>query len=442
MTEPEGGKNPVDMALEAFVDPRGRTDIRFGLDRIKDAMRQLGDPQDKIPPAIHIAGTNGKGSTAAFIRSIAEASGLSAHVFTSPHLIRVNERIRVAGRLVEDEELIYALERVADTGVDLTYFEALTAAAFLIYSQIKADISIIEVGAGGELDSTNIMRSPVACVITSIARDHEQMFGVRGVGPIAKVKAGIMRKHVPVIIGPQDSPEAEDVLFKQSYEIGADAWLYGRDYKARWNDFAFEYVDGEGRIRSPWLGLVGKHQLANAATACAALRSFMPQLPRGSIAAGLREAVWPARLQRLKDGPVTKQLKAAVVVDGAHNPQAAAKLALELDHVTQEHGEKPAVLMAMQANKDAELIMAEIAPKAGLIVTTALPSSGGQEGGVGADPKMLADIARAQGAEAIDTALVDEALSVLSKRPLKHVYVCGSLYLAGNILVRNEEQVA
>lgn len=450
MKPPDAG---LEEALARFLDPRGRTDIRFGLERISAALKVLGNPQDNIPPAIHIAGTNGKGSVAAFLRHMAEACDLGVHVFTSPHLIRVNERIRLCGRLVENHELTQALERVHGAGEDLTYFEALTAAGFLLFSKTAADLSVIEVGAGGALDSTNVMTAPGVCVITSIGRDHEAMFGTTDILEIARTKAGIMRRDVPVVIAEQ-TPNVRDVLLEAAGKAGAPVLLAGEDWTTHWDAGAFVYEDAHGMVRAPWLGLAGAHQRINAGAACAALRALaLKSVTSEAMSQGLRETVWPARMQELAAGPVTSTLKARVIVDGAHNPPAARKLADAMQATMQAveqpahsskksaGSNKPAVLIAMQANKDARQIIEAIAPQADFVVACSLPSSGGQEGGKGAEPEVLAELAEEAGAHAMVAETLDDALHLLAAAGFAQVYVCGSLYLAGEIIARNGETV-
>ncbi len=434
--------NALNAALAAFKDPRGRVDIRFGLDRIKQALASLGDPQNKLPPTIHIAGTNGKGSVAAFLRSMAEASDLGVHVFTSPHLIRVNERIRVAGRLVTDDELIAALERVEDTGCDLTYFEALTAAAFLLFSQIQADLCIVETGAGGELDSTNVMARPSACIITSIGRDHERMFGVSDIPSIARTKAGIMRSDVPVIISQQTENDATQALLEAAKDKGANVVLAERDWQDSLEDQSFVFEDDSGTVRAPWLGLAGPHQRMNAGAACAALNVLgLPHVTKATMSVGLREASWPARMQTLKSGPLQKVIGGRVVVDGAHNPAAAKVLAQAIKSQLEFDEAKPIILMAMQGNKDAEKIIAELAPYVSQFVMTSLPTDTGQEGSLGADPNKLVEIAQSFKVSAQAIPSLESAIAKLGDIKADTVYICGSLYLAGVVLALNEEPI-
>ena len=441
MRTPEEDGEALASALDKFLDPRGRADIKFGLDRIKTALAELGDPQEWIPQAIHIAGTNGKGSVASYLRFMAHECDLLPHVFTSPHLIKVNERIRLAGRLVEDHELTAALERVHLAGPDLTYFEALTAAAFLLFVELEADLCIIETGAGGELDSTNVMSAPAACVITHISMDHERMFNARSLEDIARVKAGIMRRGVPVIISEQE-PGPRDTLLQAADEIGAPAILMGRDFHARWDDGAFVYEDDNGPLRTPWLGLAGDHQRANAAVACAALRkqNWSAVSPE-CMEAGLRETRWPGRMETLIDGPLTRGLNARIIVDGAHNPAAARMLANEMQRVTHEEGRAPAVVFAVQGAKDAIAILTHIAPHSGFLVTCPLPLAG-QEGGSSADPHALSLMVEDLGVHTAAVGSIENAFKLIAASGAQTIFVCGSLYLAGAVLKLNDQTVS
>ena len=434
-TQPDEG---LQDALSRFVDPRGRTDIKFGLDRIKRALESLGNPQNQIAPAVHIAGTNGKGSTAAFLRHMAEAAGYTAHVFTSPHLVRVNERIRIAGRLVEDHELVEALERIETTDVDLTYFEALTAATFLLFSQVSSDLCIIETGAGGELDSTNVMDKPAACVITTIARDHEAMFGVKGLLNIARVKAGIMRKGVPVIIAHQPQ-RVQDVLLEEAEKRGAIPLLADREWTAKWRKGAFVYSDQAGDIHTPWLGLAGGFQRRNAGAACAAFKTLELEADPAMLAAGLREARWSGRLQELRPGPITRGAEASVIIDGAHNTDAARHLAAAIKQRFDGVEEKPCIIVAMQANKNAQKILKHLSLVADLVIACPLPSDHGQEGGSGVSPKDMVKIVRKLGGHALAATSIQDALMLATAAGAKTIYACGSLYLAGALLELNEE---
>ncbi|MEQ1608766.1 MAG: folylpolyglutamate synthase/dihydrofolate synthase family protein [Hyphomonadaceae bacterium] len=429
----------VEAALDRFREgATGRVSPAFGTAHIRKALVDLGDPQDRIVRAIHITGTNGKGSTGAFIRAMAEAAGLSVHVFTSPHLIRVNERIRIAGRLVEDEALADVLADIWRRTEGLTYFEALTAAAFCLFAHNPADISIIEVGAGGGTDATNVMSHPSASVVTPISRDHETMFGVSGVAAIARLKAGIFREGVPAIISPQPAI-ALGVLREEARTTAAVVSEAGIDWRAGWEGEAFLYEGRELSVRAPWLGLRGRHQAQNAGAACATLEAIgETRITPQHMAAGLRETTWPARLQRMKPGPLVGD--AAVWIDAAHNPGGAATLAAAIGE-SRDEGARSAIVFAIQAVKDVEGVLAELVPAADELIVCPLPDSGGQEGGPGADPRQVAGIAGTLGEKAQIAGDLREAVALARRSGVERIYICGSVYLCGAALQANDEHV-
>jgi len=428
----------VKTELDRFRDnAAGRVSPAWGTAHIRKALVELGDPQDRVPRAIHITGTNGKGSTGAFIRAMAEAAGLKVHAFTSPHLARVNERIRVAGRLVEDEALAEALADIWRRTQALTYFEALTAAAFRLFADTHADITIVEVGAGGATDATNVMSRPAACVVTPISRDHETLFNVSGVAAIARLKAGIFREGVPAIIAEQPAI-AMGVLREEARATAAPMLCAGEDWRGGWEGDAFAYAGARIKLRAPWLGLPGKHQAQNAGAACAVVESLRdPRFTPEAMAAGLREVTWPARLQRLKPGPLAGE--GAVWIDAAHNPGGAATLAQAIS-AGREPGERIAIVFASQAVKDIEGVLGELKPAADLFVICPLPDNGGQEGGPGAEPMHVAGIAATLGANVTVGRDLAEAVQ-LALRAADKVYIAGSVYLCGAAMALNGEQV-
>jgi dihydrofolate synthase/folylpolyglutamate synthase len=416
----------------------GRTSPAFGTAHIRKALVELGDPQDRIPPAIHITGTNGKGSTGAFLRAMAEAAGLKVHVFTSPHLIRVNERIRLAGKLVGDAQLASVLAEIWRRTEGLTYFEALTAVAFKLFSEIPADLSIIEVGAGGATDATNVMARPAATIVTPISRDHETLFGLSGVAAIARLKAGIFRQGAPAIISEQPAL-ALGVLREEARATAAPIYQSGDYWTARWQGDAFVYEGRKLSVRSPWLGLHGRHQVQNAGAACATLEAIgETRISPQQMSAGLREVTWPARQQRLKPGPLAGD--AAVWVDAAHNPGGAATLAASI-RSSRTPGERVALVLAIQAVKDVEAVLSELVPVADDMFVCPLPDSGGQEGGPGADPRHLAGIATTLGGKAQVADSFIEAVRIAREGGADRIFICGSVYLGGAALGANDEQV-
>ncbi len=432
----------VNAELDRFRhNTAGRVSPAWGTAHIRKALVELGDPQDRMPPAIHLTGTNGKGSTGAFIRAMAEAVGLKVHVFTSPHLIRVNERIRVASRLVEDEALADVLSDIARRTQGLTYFEALTAAAYCLFAQERADLCVIEVGAGGATDATNVMSHPAACVVTPISRDHESLFGVSGVAAIARLKSGIFRDGSPVVIAEQPALPL-GVLREEARLAGAPVLYAGEDWRSGWEDGAFVYAGRRLNVRAPWLGLPGAHQAQNAGAACAAIEVLDGVLNNGRIttetmAAGLRECTWPGRLQQLKPGPLAGE--GAVWVDAAHNQGGAAALARAIK-AGHEAGTRVATVIAIQGVKDIAAVLAELKPETDLFVVCPLPDSGGQEGGAGADPRALAEAVKALGGRVAIAGDLMEAVRV-GREAADRVYIAGSVYLCGAALSLNGERV-
>jgi dihydrofolate synthase / folylpolyglutamate synthase len=433
----------IEAELERFRAPRGRLQPMRELDPIRRALEAMGDPQHRLPPVIHVTGTNGKGSTTAFLRCMAEACGLRAHVFTSPHLIAVNERIRVAGRIVEDEMLYESLCEVSDRteGMELTYFEALTATAMDLFARNPADLAVIEVGAGGATDATNVFARPLATVVTPISRDHEDLFGVSGVAGIARVKSGIFREGAPAIITAQP-PLAMGVLTEEARKAGSPVLASGRSWKARWEGDAFVFAGARLRVRAPWLGLAGRHQAENAGAACAALEQLAHRrvTPEG-MADGLRQTTWPGRLQGLAPGPLTRDLDGGIILDAAHNPGGAASLAAAIRSATPEEGDRVALVFAVQGRKDIGGILAELAPAVRDVIACPLPDSGGQEGGPGADPHHIADIARALGAHVMIATDALDGIRLAKASGAQRIYVAGSVYLCGAVLRANGQTV-
>jgi len=436
-----GDSRAVDAALGRFRESK-RVSPAFGLDHIQAALKEFGDPQNSIPRAIHITGTNGKGSTGAFIRAAAEASGMKVHVFTSPHLIRVNERIRLAGQLVDDGLLADTLNEVADRTHDLTYFEALTAAAYILFSRTPADISIIEVGAGGLLDATNVMARPAVTIVTPISHDHEAMFGVSGIAAIARIKAGIFRQGTPAVISEQ-TPVAQAVLAEVARDVGAPLVCSGRDWRAGWDDEAFVYVSDRLTVRAPWLALSGRRQSENAGAAIAALEALGDdRLTPETMAEGLRSAVWPGRLQKLGDGPVTANQPGSVWVDAAHNPAGALMLAEAISAARPADGkDRVALIVAAQETKDVGGMLSEFKGVVDDLIACRLPDSGGQEGGPGADPDHIAAVAGALGFHVLTARDAADAVKVARASRADRIYVAGSIYLAGAVLHANGERV-
>jgi dihydrofolate synthase/folylpolyglutamate synthase len=407
--------------------------IDLGLDRTFDLLARLGDPHHRLPPVIHVAGTNGKGSVIALMRAMAEAAGLRVHCYVSPHLCRFNERIRLAGRLIGDGELADLLEEVETANGDMpvTFFEVTTAAAFLAFSRIEADLLLLETGLGGMLDSTNVLSAPAATIITPIARDHEHFLGSDLAG-IAGQKAGIMRRSVPCFSAAQ-APEAMAALDSHATQIGTAVTAIGRDID--WTPRADGGIDletGMRRLHLPAPSLHGPHQQANMALAASALVAVTPDLADESLATGVAQALWPGRLHRLADGPLARLASRHVWIDGAHNAHGADALAAALPALD---GRKWHFICGALDTRPADEFLHRIAPLAASITCLAIPD---QPASLTA--KALADSARQGFPAARISSSLSDALQALADGPDDGglpVMICGSLYLAGHVLMQN-----
>ena len=376
---------------------------RLGLDRIAALLDRLGRPQDALPPVFHIAGTNGKGSTIAFLRAALEASGLRVHVFTSPHLVRFNERIRIGGTLIDDEALAALLDEALDASnhIEPSFFEAATAVALLAFARSPADACILEVGLGGRLDATNVITKPLVTGIASLGLDHQQFLG-SDIASIAREKAGIAKRGVPLVSLAQPD-EAEAAIAKAAADAGAALLLEGRDWS----------VDPDIQP-----GLAGTHQRRNAGLAWAMLDAQdRLSVLRATFLEAIQKARWPARFQRLSDGPLTHGVP--TWIDGAHNPSAAAALA----DLLAEHGPVHLIL-GILANKDVDAIVSALAPHALSLTFVPVPDHAHH------DPANLAARFGGRAAQSIEDALADLPTPRL---------IAGSLYLAGAALEANGE---
>ena len=394
----------------------------LGLERISALLDRLGNPERALPPVFHVAGTNGKGSTCAFLRAMIEAEGLSAHVYTSPHLVRFNERIRLAGKLIDDALLAPLLEEVLEAADDLraSFFELTTAAAFLAFARTEADACIVEVGLGGRLDATNVVPSPAACGIAALGIDHQSFLGDT-LAQIAGEKAGIARAGVSIATLAYP-PDAEVPIEDQVSRTGAKRLKLGRD----WHLSAGIYRDADGSITLPALTLAGAHQQQNAGLALAMLRhQSAVTVTDANLVRGLSTAHWPARMQRLGPGPLVGARE--VLLDGGHNPSAAEALAAALQGRTFD------VVLGMLANKDAEAFLALLMPIVRSVV--AVPIAGHAHHA----PEKLCAIARTLGVLASAAATLGEALNQPADETPAPVLITGSLYLAGEVLRLNGE---
>lgn len=403
-------------ALKRFEDLHPET-IELSLHRILDALEALGRPQDRLPPVIHVAGTNGKGSVCAFLRAMAEAAGYNVHVFTSPHLVRFNERIRLNGRLVEDDPLIDWLDRlrVALDDRPITHFEATTAAALLGFSETPADLLILEVGLGGRYDATNVVDVPALSVITPVDYDHKQFLG-GDLGKIAWEKAGVIKPGVPVVSARQADVAAQ-VIAEEAFARNAP----------------LHHVTQDDAARLPQtLSLRGAHQTANAALALKALSVWTgAPLPDATIRTGLQNAVWPARMQPLAPGPIQALGQGAEVwLDGGHNPHAARAIAALLREMPGE----TVLVTAMMESKDHRGYFAAFDGAARHVYTC--PNA---QGHANAAPLDLAEAARAAGLQATPCDSLDAAMAAAAASGAARILISGSLYLAGEVLHANGE---
>jgi len=416
--------------------------IDLVLDRIQRLLGALGHPEKRLPPVIHVAGTNGKGSTCAFSRAMLEAQGLKVHVYISPHLVEFRERIRLAGALIGEDELSATLEECerVNAGEPITFFEITTAAAFLAFSRHRADALVLEVGLGGKYDATNVIARPRMTIITPVGLDHAEFLGEQIEG-IAAEKAGIVKPGVPLIVGAQDDTP-RDVILRRADALSAPAYVFGQDFFAHQEHGRMVYQDTDGLLDLPLPKLIGRHQIENAAAAIAGLRRAGPDWSRDTgIERGLRSVDWPARLQRLTRGPLVEAAPegAELWLDGGHNPHGAAAVATAIADL-EERGERALYLIAgMLRTKDAFGFFAQYRGLARHVATVSIP---GEAMSFGAG--QLYDRARAAGLDAAPAEDVEDAMLQIAawarahpKEPPPRILICGSLYLAGTILSEN-----
>ena len=422
-------KDPISQRLAARHPQR----IDLSLDRIRRLLAVVGDPQDRLPPVVHVAGTNGKGSTVAFLRAMAEASGRSTHVYTSPHLVRFNERIRLNGRLIEDAVLERILDRLeaVDGDIEATIFEMTTAAGLLAMAEAPADLAIVEVGLGGLLDATNVITTPRLAVIAPIDFDHAEFLGADLAG-IAREKAGILKPGCRAVVARQQDV-ALDVIESEAKRIGASLSVMGRDFDA-WAERGGLTFQGEDRLLDlPAPALAGPHQIANAGLAVAAALEL--GLSDEAIAEGLRTARWPARMQALTAGPYAEQARrvgAELWLDGGHNPHAARAVA---DAVLQMDMRSPrplAMIVGLMANKAADGFFQALTLTGAPVFTVAFD-------GACHPPADLARAAQKAGLRAQPAPSVAVALKAALEEGAGRVLICGSLYLAGEVLAASPE---
>jgi dihydrofolate synthase/folylpolyglutamate synthase len=428
---------PLDAIQERLMALHKRK-IDLTLDRMLRLLKLLDHPEQKMGPVIHVAGTNGKGSTVAFLRAILEAAGLKVHVFTSPHLVRINERYRLAGTLVSDAELIDALEYCErlNGGEPITVFEMETAAGFHLFAKSPADVVLLEVGLGGRGDSTNVIDTPLASVITPVAMDHMEMLGDT-LGKIATEKAGIIKRSVPLISALQE-PEVEAVIEQRAKDLRAPVHIGGQQWHVSVERGRLVFQDDRGLLDLPAPRLFGRHQFDNAALAIATLRAIDSlKIPTAAYETGIAKAEWPARMQRLSAGALVKLAPAQseVWLDGGHNPDCGRVVAAALGDLEERVSRQLVVIIGMMSNKDAGAFLANFSGMTRHIIAVPIPDHENAY-----TPAALADIGRQLGMRIETAPGVAEALRSIARLSYEtppRILISGSLYLAGAVLREN-----
>lgn len=404
--------------------------IDLTLDRVLRLLAALGHPERRLPQVVHVAGTNGKGSTIAMIRAGLEARGERVHVYTSPHLARFHERIRVAGELIDEDRLIALLERceAANGGAPITFFEITTAAAFLAFAETPAAWCLLEVGLGGRLDATNVIPRPRLSIITPVSIDHQQYLG-ETLGEIAFEKAGILKRGAPCVLGPQPGP-AWDVIVDQAAAVGAPLIAEGQDWQVWEEHGRLAFQDGRGLLDLPRPTLIGAHQATNAGAALAALRELGAD--EAACEAAVTRAEWPARMQRLRRGPLVAAAgpEAELWLDGGHNPAAGLAVAGAIERLPP----RPLhLVVGMLRTKDVAGFLRPLAGVAASLHGVDIP---GEAATLSAAETVAA--AQALGLAARPAADVADAVArIAASTPDCRILICGSLYLAGRVLREN-----
>jgi dihydrofolate synthase / folylpolyglutamate synthase len=403
--------------------------IDLTLDRMYRLLAALDHPEAAIPPVIHVAGTNGKGSTQAMIRAGLEAAGFRVHAYTSPHLARFHERIRVAGEIIPEADLVRYLDETeaANGGANITFFEVTTGAAFLAFAKVPADWTLLEVGLGGRLDATNVIAKPRLTIITPVSLDHQQYLG-ETVAEIAGEKAGIIKKGVPCVVGPQTEAGLE-VIERVAARLGAPLMRHGQEWSVQADRGRLVFQDDNGLLDLPLPNLPGPHQIDNAGAALMALRHL--GFDEAACEAAVSGAFWPARMQRLRSGPLVQAApKAEIWLDGGHNPAGGEAVAATLA----EMPKRPTHLITGMLNtKDVLGYMKPLAAQATDLRAVAIP---GEKNTLPAE--ITRDAARAAGITATTAPTVLEAVQeIVATDPEARILICGSLYLAGQVLREN-----
>ena len=416
----------------------------LGLERITELLARVGNPHEHLPPVLHVAGTNGKGSTCAFLRAAIEAAGYTTHVYSSPHLVRFNERIRLAGTLIDDATLAPLLAEVLDAGGDIgaSFFEVTTAAAFLAFARTPADACIVEVGLGGRLDATNVIAHPIVTGIAQLGVDHERFLG-DNIEDIAAEKAGIAKPQVPLVTM-RYAPSVAARVQLAARTAGAPVSPEGEHWFWAADDGHLTYRDAAGKVRTPLPRLAGPHQPGNLALAIAMLHHQRAlTIPPEALAAAAGQATWPARMQRLSDGPLTRLLPegSEVWLDGGHNPAAGEAIAQTLAAILARQPEtsssvRASLIFGMLANKEPRGLLSPILPLAERLIAVPVPNHDHHA------PGALAALANVLGVAGSTASDVPDALRELAAsaegKPII-VLIVGTLYLAGEVLAANGE---
>ena len=432
-------ENRVDTLINSLLKryPKG---FDLSLDRISRLLENLGNPHLKLPPIIHIAGTNGKGSAAATCRALLESAGYSVHVHTSPHLVRWNERYRIGaksgGQLVDDDTLADAIEQVtkANQNEPITVFELLTAVAFLLFSEHPADAVILEVGLGGRFDATNVIQKPAVSLIMPISLDHVALLG-NTVEKIAFEKGGIIKEGAPLVIGKQESDGAIDVLTTIAHKRHAPFVVYGQDFLAYDDHGQMVFQNEAGLKELPLPSLRGDHQISNAASAIEALIHAGFKLTDQDIAKAMQNIIWPARMQRIKAGKLIDSLPKTMTVflDGGHNPAGAKVIAQEIRHWKEKRIGPVTMVAGMINTKDSFHYFKELEGLVDKVYTVPVLSSDS-----GVAPQELAKVVGSAGLKAETTTSIEDAFQKISAlAPQRTILVAGSLYMAGDFLKKN-----
>lgn len=403
--------------------------IDLTLDRVWRLLEKVGNPQDRLPPVIHVAGTNGKGSTQAMIRAGLEAEGKKVHAYTSPHLARFHERIRLAGELITEAALTEVLDRAyKSNGSDpITYFEITTVAAIMAFAETPADFTLLEVGLGGRLDATNVIAKPALTIITPVDLDHQQYLG-ETLAEIAGEKAGIIKRGVPCVVGPQ-LDEGLEVIERVAARNSAALYAYGQYYHVSTERGRLIYQDERGLLDLPLPNLPGPHQIQNAGGAIAALRIL--GFGEEACEVAVTKAFWPARMQHMKAGRLVDLAKPAELwLDGGHNPHAGRALAETLLALPDRSIH---LICGMLNTKDIGGYLRPLGKIAKSLTALSIP---GEANTLPAE--VTAEEARKAGFEATTAASVDEAITAITEKdPNARILICGSLYLAGHVLREN-----